>query len=180
MRLARYGLLLCCILVAGCITGGPTGTGVSPTTTATPSQASPASTTAPTPYPEPTPVTELASTEVTCDESLSVSFWNGWTQNSVRVSYYLPANTSILLVTYIDGTVQSATIRKNTHDDGIHADGDKLLLQNALSGVHTVRTVVYQDSNGDGQFEKGVDSPCQVAGEVVQAGPTRMNFSNIG
>lgn len=191
MRRVLYGLVVCCILTSGCIASGPSGAGVSPTAmtslsetpTATQS-ATPTPTVEPTPRSDPTPVADLASAGTECNE-VSVSFWglneeSFWTQDTVRAGYYLPANTSILLVTFVDGTVQGVSFQNNPSDDGINSDGAKLDLETSLSETHVIRTVVYQDTNGDRQFEKGVDMPCHDDGEVVQAGPARVNFSRFG
>lgn len=166
MRLALHGLLVFCVLTAGCISGVPGGFGGSPT-----------------PPPEPTPVVALTDTATACDDALSIAFWglsgeNFWSQDTVRVGYRLPANTSVLLVTYIDGTVQDVTSR-TTDDSATHADGDELTLDGRFSGTHVVRTVVYRDTNRDGQLQQDVDAPCTADGELVQAGPTRVDFDRF-
>lgn len=143
--------------------------------------------TAETPFHSPaTPIAELPSSGIQCDDSLSLSFWGlndarFWTQDSVRVGYSLPPNTSVILVTYIDGSVSGVTYRNvTTSSGGVNADGDMLQLDTRLTGKHVVRTVVHHDQNDDGQFEPGTDLPCLVDGEVVEAGPVEIDFSQVG
>jgi hypothetical protein len=129
-----------------------------------------------------TPVS-LASSGTPCTEDLWIDFWRpqndkgGWTQNSVRVSYTLPANTSIFLVTYVDGSVAGVSFDADFGDNGYHVDGFGVDLNRSLSGVHLVQVVVYTDENENGQFDRGTDHPCLVDGTVLQAGGT-LDFSD--
>ncbi|MFC4451234.1 MULTISPECIES: hypothetical protein [Halorussus] len=67
---------------------------------------------------------------------------------------------------------------KNSYDNGINADGGVLETQ-AFLRTNVIRTAIYQDTNTDRQLEEGIDAPCLVDDEVVQASPTRVNFSHF-
>lgn len=129
-----------------------------------------------------TPVS-LASTGAPCNEDLWIGVWRpqndkgGWTQSTVRVSYTLPANTSIFLVTYVDGSLADVSFRADLGDSGYHVDGFGVDLNRSLSGVHLVQVVVYTDENETGQFDRSTDHPCLVDGTVLQAGGT-LDFSD--
>lgn len=101
----------------------------------------------------------------------------GWTQRSVRVSYTLPANTSVFLLAYVDGEPAGVSFDADYGTGRYHVDGFGFDLERAFTGSHLVQVVVYTDENENGQFDSGVDSPCLVDGEVLQAGPTRLNYT---
>lgn len=129
-----------------------------------------------------TPV-PLQAAGTPCDEDLWIDFWRpqndkgGWTQSNVRVSYTLPANASIFLVAYVDGRVAGVSFDADYGTGGYHVDGYGFDLDRTLDGHHLVQVVVYTDENENRQFDRDVDSPCLVDGDVAQAGPSRLNYS---
>ncbi|WP_436907851.1 hypothetical protein [Halosimplex marinum] len=202
------GSALVCLLgvAAGCAAPGTqsspaptdapgTASPVDTTSTASPAgTATPSATVAGTPTATPTRTpTPVAATPVPlraagrpCDEDLWIDFWRpqndtgGWTASNVRVSYTLPANTSIFLVAYVDGRVAGVSFDADYGSDHYHVDGFGFDLDRAFTGPHLVQVAVYTDSNGNGRFDRGVDSPCLVDGEVLQAGPAHLNYSRYG
>lgn len=169
MRLALHLALVVLVVSAGCVANVPD---TSPTTDS-------ASQTGP-----PDLTTASLSPGITCDSDLWVEFWglnqdDFWSSDTARIGYYLPANTSVLFVTYVDGDVAGTTYEHNRYDDGFNADGAKLDLEDTYEGKHTVQVVAYRDTNGSETFEKGVDEPCRADGALVQAGPTVVDFSRF-
>lgn len=169
MRLALQLALVVLVLSAGCVADTPE---TSPTT----GPASPTGT--------PDPATATLSPGVACDSDLWVEFWglsddSLWRSDAVRVGYYLPPNTSVLFVTYVDGDIAGTTYEHNGYDDGFNADGARLDLEQTYDGEHRVQVVAYEDTNDSEAFERGVDQPCRADGELVQAGPTVVDFSRF-
>lgn len=165
-------LLALVVVLAGCAAG--------PGSTAGDATESTAATTQPaTDGPPPTPVPDLLGEGVACDDDLWVGFWGVddgfWEHDEVRTGYYLPSNTSLLWVTYVDGTV-SGVEHEKTDASGVHADGAAHELNESFTGEHVVRVVAYDDANGNGAFDPGTDRPCRADDEVVQAGPDVIDF----
>ena len=52
-----------------------------------------------------------------------------------------------------------------------------IILDEPLTGEHTIRVVMYADRDGDGEFDPASATPCRYEGEVVQAGPETVDFS---
>ncbi|WP_135363141.1 hypothetical protein [Halosimplex halophilum] len=96
------------------------------------------------------------------------------------MSFTIPSNRSLFLVTYVDGEVASTYFRADIGEEVVTADGYPLDLRRSYSGTRAVQTVVYSDRNGNGEFDRDADGPCLVDGSVVQAGPERLNFTAYG
>ncbi|WP_436910775.1 hypothetical protein [Halosimplex marinum] len=96
------------------------------------------------------------------------------------MSFTIPSNGSLFLVTYVDGDVASTHSRADIGRNIVTADGYPIDLQRSYSGTRVVQTVVYSDRDGNGEFDRDADAPCVVDGEVVQAGPERLNFTAYG
>ncbi len=116
-----------------------------------------------------------------CSEELQVSFWGlnekaHWDSDTVRVAYTVPANESVLLVSYVDGAVSGV---ESSDSEGVHADGATLELDSAYSETHEVQVVIYDDVNGNGQLDGDTDRPCLNDGEIVQAGPKEIDYSRF-
>lgn len=197
------------VLCSGCLSGsGSPGTSTespaaSPSGTSTESLSATSTGTlsaTPTGSPDETPTTrppsptavitpavfDLRSAGTPCDEDLWLHFWglvpdeNHWESDVARTAYYVPANASFHLVTYVDG-VQRGVYSENNPDAGNEvSDGTRHRLNASFSGRHVVRVVAYSDEDGKGEFERGTDAPCLVDGDVVQAGPQVVNFSKYG
>ncbi|MFC7196562.1 hypothetical protein ACFQL4_21180 [Halosimplex aquaticum] len=189
------------VVVAGCSAPSaqpsPAPTAASPVETAdiastTPPDGTltPSVTDTETPTRTPTPVAAtpvpLRAAAEPCDENLWIGFsdpqnsMGGWTQRSVRVSYTLPANTSIFLVAYVDGELAGTSFGADYGPGRYHVDGFGFDLDRSFTGPHLVQVVVYTDGNGNRRFDRGVGAPCLVDGEVAQAGPARLDYSQYG
>lgn len=114
----------------------------------------------------------------------SVAFWglegpaqHNWTTDSVRLGYHLSADA--LLVAFEGDEVIGWEHVEVRGGRAIEADGDVLQLERALAGQHTVRVVVYRDVDADGTFDAGLDEPCSLAGEPIQAGPETIDFDRF-
>ena len=177
-------LLIILSLSAGCSTlDGRTTGGENPSTsnptTPTVSPEIPSSTTDANSVPR-----EAAqfSAKVSCDRDLQLELWRTydtdlWTRGSIHVFYYAPSNSSIFLVTYIDGEVAGSVYQSNTDNNGIYYDGLQLELDTTFSDEHTVQIAVHRDENGNEQFESDIDRACVNNSSIVQAGPETLNFS---
>jgi len=171
MRAAALLALL--VLLAGCAT--TSGPGSEPG--ASPAESTIATTE--TDGPPPTPVPDLLGEGVPCDDGLFVSLWGVnegfWEPDEVRTAYTLPQNTSILWVTYVDGSVRG--VKHHTEaEGGFTVDGASHQLNESFTGDHVVRVVGYDDANDNGRFDRGTDRPCLDGGEVVRAGPDVVDF----
>ena len=180
MRLALLVVSVVLVVTAGCVsTNSPVTSPTAPSTT------EPPTTTTESPDRTPVPSLNLTSSGVPCGDDLSVGFWGlthpagAWDQNLVRVGYYVPPNTSFLVITYIDGSPEGVEYERDTNGLGSHVDGTYLYLDRNFSGNHTVEVVLYHDGNANGQFEQDVDAPCLNDGEPVTTGPERVNFSRF-
>lgn len=113
----------------------------------------------------------------------SVSYWglNGsvemqaWTQNTLRLKYVLPANVSVFFVAYENNTILGIEHVNTT--SSVAADGEPFTLNTQLSGTHTVNVKLYEDTNGNGDFDPDVDTVCRHNGAIVQTGTKTLNFS---
>lgn len=119
-----------------------------------------------------------------CNSDIWIDFWGPndtrpWTQSSIHISYTKPANTSFLLVAYIDGQVAAESYEQDPGEHDIHFDGARISLQREYTGRHAVQVVVYHDENQNSEFDRGTDTPCLVDGDIAQAGPTWVNFSQF-
>lgn len=186
MRHSLPVLLIVLVVCAGCVTTDGPATSPTETTSAPvdgPEEKSGETTDTP-PSSPPTSSLDLASSGISCNEDLWVSFWGTgdpdlWDQDLVRVGYSVPRNVSFLVVTYVDNSPEGVAYVNNTIGYGVTVDGAELDLDSAFSDEHTVQVVLYHDQNDNGEYEQGVDSPCLVDGEVVRAGPERIDFSEF-
>lgn len=159
MRRELIAVTALIILIAGCNTGGVPS---SPTTTVSPA------------------TQDFRSSGVPCSDELEIGFWGlneeqFWDQDVVRVTYTIPSNLDVLLVTYVDGTVSGV----DSPNSGDHADGASLELNSTYSGKHIVRVIVFEDNNENRILDANTDSPCLNDGDVVQAGPKEIDFSRF-
>lgn len=101
-----------------------------------------------------------------------------WTPASIRLGFTIPAGEAIFVV------YEAATILGTSHvaagEHGITADGHPIQLNQRLAGEHTIRVVLFADSDGNGVFDGSTDTACQADGDPVQAGPRTINFSKFG
>lgn len=103
-----------------------------------------------------------------------------WAPDEIAIGYTVPANTSVLFVAYENGTVLGVNhVSTEGLEYGVTADGDRVSLGHALEGTHTLRVVAYRDVDANGEFDSGTDRPCKHDGEVVDAGPKLIDFSEI-
>lgn len=119
-----------------------------------------------------------------CEDSW-VSFWGldgqmdgrHWTPESIRLGYTIQTGDALFVV------YENETILGTSHvavgENGLTADGDTIQLNERLSGEHTIRVVLYADSDGNGSFDPSTDTPCQTDGDPIQAGPRTINFSKF-
>lgn len=162
------------VLLSGCLSGSPVGQTQSSTATPTATL---------TPAPTPTETTTLSAE--TCANW--VSFYGlgspgetAWEPDRIAIGYTVPANASVVFVAFEEGAVIGTTHVRNTDlEHGVTADGDGIPLEQSLNGSHMIRVGAYADSNGNGQFDVGTDEPCRSGGQLVEAGPRRINFSSL-
>lgn len=118
-------------------------------------------------------------------ENASVSFWGlddpnrmqTWSSDMLRLGYGLPANASVFFVAYENDTIPG--VIHVTTDEAVAANGVTFTLNTKLSGVHTINVKVYEDTNGNGDFNPNVDTACRHDGTEVQTGPTTLNFNKF-
>ncbi|MFC7098872.1 hypothetical protein [Halobaculum marinum] len=178
MSRALHLVVLCLLLTGGCL--APATGGDQPTATHTDTPAA-----TPTGTPPATPADlGLAAEAVQCEGSVGLAFWGlgdpyFWSSDVVRVGYTVPANTSLLLVAYVDGEPHGTLATTNERNDTTNVDGATLLLDRAFDERHAVRVVRHADADGDGAFDPGADPPCRGADGVSQAGPTVIDFGRF-
>jgi hypothetical protein len=185
----RYALLFAVVvatLTAGCISSdgsiqSPNTSDASVTTQQSPSDRSTrtAETTASTPH-----SVDFGAEGVRCGDGPSVSFYalgdpGFWASNSLLVGYYVPPETDLLVVAYVDGVPSGVRYEHNDYEDGVHSDGTPVELNATLSGLHTVEVVLHSDEDEDGKFDPTVDAPCHSGDSPVTTGPERLNFSRF-
>ncbi len=122
---------------------------------------------------------ELSSSETGCNRGLSFYGLNTdtlWKPDTIHVSYNVPPNASFFLVAYVDGNVMGSRHEQNPADGLVTVDGAGIDLNESLSGVHTVQVVKYNDTNGNGVFDRGVDRHCP---ERLHAGSERIDFDRF-
>lgn len=100
-----------------------------------------------------------------------------WTPASIRLGFTIPAGKALFVV------YEAATILGTSHvtagEHGLTADGHPVQLNQRLAGEHTIRAVLYADSDGNGGFDASTDTACQTDGDPIQAGPRTINFSKF-
>jgi hypothetical protein len=102
-----------------------------------------------------------------------------WNRHSVQVGgFSLGPNANVLLVVYEDDTVLG-TAELHAPDVTMVVDAMSIPLKKPLTGEHTIRVVMYADSDGDGNFDPANATPCRYEGEVIQAGPETFDFSEF-
>lgn len=115
----------------------------------------------------------------------SVSYWGlenhnrtqTWSSDTLRLGYGLPANASVFFVAYENGTVLGVT--HVTTNETVAADGDTFPLNTQLSGMHTINVKLYEDTNGNGNFDPKADTVCRNNGTVIETGTRPLNFSRF-
>lgn len=139
----------------------------------------------------PAPVTHNGSLQPAtrpCPEA--ISFWNlpdstsnsaGWSANEVSAGFYSPGTVDFFnrtfFVVYQNDTILG--VEPFWSDSGaVHVDGFTIPLDNRLTGTHTIRVVVYADTNENQEFDRETDRPCYYKGSINQAGPKTINFSS--
>lgn len=100
-----------------------------------------------------------------------------WSPDTLRISYELPANTSVLFVATENDTVLGVT--HATTNETIVAEGVPFDLSRNLSGTHTVSVRMYSDANGNESFDRDTDTVCRTDGERVQTGAKTIDFSAL-
>ena len=179
----RALLVVLVVAVAGCVGGPPATTDA----TATPS---PPKTGLPTTGPTTTPPTtqpSYLSPAVDCPGVEWVSFYafsehsrrDFWEPDTARIGYTIAGGTTVFFVAYVDGEV--AGVEKTQFESGgsVTSDGSKVVLDEPLSGVHSIRIVAHADVDGDGEFDAETDRPCRNDGDVVQTGVERLDFTEL-
>jgi hypothetical protein len=81
----------------------------------------------------------------------------------------------VLFVAYENETVLGS-IHQRTRE-GYHADGAGIPIDDSLEGNHTIRVVVYTDTNLNARFDPTIDELCRDDGQAIQAGPRTVNVS---
>lgn len=103
-----------------------------------------------------------------------------WAPDRIAIGYTVQENSSVFFVVFEEGTVIGTTHVTTTDlDYGVTADGDGIPLDEPLTGSHMIRVGAYTDTNGNGNFDLGTDTPCRTDGDVVEAGSRRINFSTL-
>lgn len=103
---------------------------------------------------------------------------HGYTQGAVRIGYALPANTTALFVAF-EGNRSLGFSQAGPYGQPVSADGAAVRLSRHLTGTHTVRVVAYNDTNGNRQFDRGIDRPCYAEGDIVETGPHTFDFGQF-
>lgn len=102
-----------------------------------------------------------------------------WGPSRVTVAFGLGAGAHVLLVVYegdeVLGTAQSTAPSYG----GAAVDGQPIPLNTTLSGEHTIRVVMYGDTNQNGQFDPETAMPCRYEGDVIQTEPKTIDFSKF-
>ncbi|MDX1658972.1 MAG: hypothetical protein R3343_09150 [Nitriliruptorales bacterium] len=118
-----------------------------------------------------------------CAEA-TIGFWGfegpaaqNWSNDALRLGYTLKGE--FILVAFEDEQVLGTDHVSISGDHAVSADGAVLNLDEPLSGEHTVTVVVYADSNDNGSFDPDADRPCASDGDLVQAGPTTIDFDRF-
>lgn len=183
-RAALVGCLVLLLTIAGCLAGAPQSGAPSPaspaptsspaagTTSGAPAGTPERSTTPPGFRDAPTTPEPLAG-RANCSDDLWVSSWGLndprlWNAHEVRYGTYIPPNSSLLFVAYVDGTVRGVRSESTTGDGGVNVDGGSVEIADDLEGEHTVRIVVHEDADGDGSFDPNTDHPCYNHDGLVQ------------
>lgn len=96
------------------------------------------------------------------------------------VCHDVPDNASVLFVAYVDGRPSGVGFVDRSGAKGMRVDGAEVGLDRTFSGQHTVEVVAWSDEDADGSFDPNVDRPCTQDGEIVRAGPKRINFTGPG
>jgi hypothetical protein len=139
-------------------------------------------TVSPSPGPDadtPTPVTDGCPSWVSF-YGLGDPAVSAWAPDRVAIGYTVPADANVLFVAFDKGSVVgTAHVSTTGLDHGVTADGDTLALEASLEGSHVIRVAAYRDADGNGQFDPETDPPCLADGEVVEAGPRRIDFDAV-
>lgn len=173
------------IAAAGCVGSVPVADDTRVPTTSPPT--TPPPTTGPTTTSPGTTQPSFLAPAVECSGDEWVAFWGlgensrqrFWEPDVARVGYTVPGDQTVFFVAYVDGEVAGVEDVYYEGNGSVTADGARVRLDEPLSGVHTIRVVAHQDSDGDGEFDAGTDRPCKNDGEVVQTGVERLNFSEL-
>ncbi len=102
---------------------------------------------------------------------------NIWDTKSVVVGFELGDNADILLVAYENESRLGIQPYNNTQ--AVAVDGLRIPLSHQLTGNHTVRVVMYGDTNENGKYDPDVDTPCQHDGTILQTENRTINFSRF-
>lgn len=98
-----------------------------------------------------------------------------WQPNLVRYGGGIPAQASLFYVVYENETMLGLSHVKT--DGGGVGTGATIRLESQLRGNHTIRIEVYEDTDGDGEFDPATDRPVRNGDGLVRAGPQTFNFS---
>lgn len=116
-----------------------------------------------------------------CNGARYLSFYpsdrRGWTRQTIYVAYSLSSGANVALVVFEGETVLGT--EDFSSPGGAAVDGQPIRLDEPLIGEHTIRVVMYADQNEDGEFDPASATPCRHEGEVVQAGPETIDFSQF-
>lgn len=131
------------------------------------------------------PETTAADQAVASCQGAAVNYWGlndenrtpAWAPDTLRISYQLPANASVLFV-----ATENDTVLGVTHvgaDEAVVADGVPFVLNRNLSGTHTVSVRVYADVDENEEFDRNTDSVCHTDGESVETDNRTIDFSEF-
>lgn len=104
--------------------------------------------------------------------------------DNVRIGYHADDEADVVFVVYehenIIGTKRTILGQRHIYNPGgpVIADGSKITLNKSLEGEHTVSVAVYDDTNHNQQFDRGIDRPCFYDGDPVRTEQRTFNFSS--
>jgi hypothetical protein len=175
----RSPVLLACVLLvlAGCAAGSaPGGPAGAPTDDPTTDETT-----------DPVETTDGFET-TNCTAIQGVSFYglsgsaasHIWSPASAVVGYTLDPDASVFLVAYVDGEVAGVEHETNAGSDyPVAVDGQPIALEESLTGEHSVRVVVHQDVNGNGEFDAGTDHACTYDGTLVATDERAIDYDRF-
>ena len=132
------------------------------------------------------PASTSASSNAECDVS-NFSFYGLNNQNTdamwgpatASVSYNFGANQTTYIVVLEGDEVLGTKETSSPEDTPIVVDGDIVHLDRKLSGIHTIRAVMYANLGGSDQLTPDQATPCRNKGEIIQTEERTVTFSEF-